>query len=317
MLTYVDEKDVDLRQHILDRYDVFLFDCDGVLYKGNEGVPGAELALESLIASGKLVLFITNNSTKTKGDIVKKLKKCGITSVDEDHVVSSAYATGSYLRLLNFNKKVFCIGEPGLKHEIREAGFDIVPCPSFSKSDGSVDIDELMAAKLDSDVGAVVAGVTYSFSYTQLAMATHYLQNPDVLFIGTNMDHNSPKPNGRILPAGGAVITSIEYASNRKATVVGKPSVSPLVDLLKAQLNAVAKKSGRNGTEVYNEDRVLMIGDRLDTDIAFGRGGGFSTLCVLSGNSTKDHVLTSGEEVRPHYYAESVSVLQAPPPSLE
>eukprot|EP00297_Palpitomonas_bilix_P024226 CAMPEP_0113896342 /NCGR_PEP_ID=MMETSP0780_2-20120614/17955_1 /TAXON_ID=652834 /ORGANISM="Palpitomonas bilix" /LENGTH=100 /DNA_ID=CAMNT_0000887453 /DNA_START=108 /DNA_END=406 /DNA_ORIENTATION=+ /assembly_acc=CAM_ASM_000599 len=100
MLTYVDEKDVDLRQHILDRYDVFLFDCDGVLYKGNEGVPGAELALESLIASGKLVLFITNNSTKTKGDIVKKLKKCGITSVDEDHVVSSAYATGSYLRLL-------------------------------------------------------------------------------------------------------------------------------------------------------------------------------------------------------------------------
>ncbi|TYZ65420.1 hypothetical protein PybrP1_002497 [[Pythium] brassicae (nom. inval.)] len=264
----------DAWQRWIDGLDAFLFDCDGVLWRGDAGIPGAREAIELLRSLGKRVVFVTNNSTKSRETYVKVLTSHGIPVVAEE-IVNSAWATVAYMKKENISGKVYFVGEAGLGQELEKEGYE-----AFGLEHG--DLKTLPSP---------------NFSYYKLAYATVCVrQNPGCRFIGTNPDSTFPV-DGAILPGGGTLVKTIECAvGHPPEAVIGKPSQ----DLLKTILST------------YNLDpaRTCMVGDRLSTDIAFGRLGGLQTLLVLTG-VTHEPELGSIElpEYTPHHYIQSVKAL--------
>ena len=121
------------------------------------------------------------------------------------------------------------------------------------------------------------------------------LQRPDTLFIATNDDRLTPQEAG-LLPGGGAAMGALAYCSSRQPTVIGKPN-QYLLDAILANY------------PLLNRSRTLMIGDRLDTDVAFGHAGGLHTMLVLSGCSSRADVDATRAGAAPHYIAASVAAL--------
>ncbi|KAF1315703.1 4-nitrophenylphosphatase, partial [Globisporangium splendens] len=277
-------------KHWISDLDAFLFDCDGVLWRGNAPIPGAGELVGLLRSLGKRVVFVTNNSTTSRANYVKKLAKQGIPA-EVDEIVTSAWATAKYMTNEKISGKVYYIGEAGLGEELANEGFE-----PFGLEHG--DIKELHTPfTVDNDVKAVVVGLDRNISYYKLAYATVCVRNiPGCRFIGTNPDPTFPV-DGAILPGGGTLVKTIESAvGHPPEAVIGKPSQ----DLLKTILT----------TYGLDSSRTCMVGDRLSTDIAFGRLGGLQTLLVLTG-ITHESELANIElpEFTPHHYVQSVDVL--------
>jgi phosphoglycolate/pyridoxal phosphate phosphatase family enzyme len=277
-------------QQWISGIDAFLLDCDGVLWRGDAAIPGAHEMIALMRSLGKRVVFVTNNSTKSRDTYVKKLASQGIPAT-VDEIVTSAWATVAYMKNEKIAGKVYYVGEAGLGQELKNEGYE-----AFGLEHGDVK-DLPNPFTVDHDVKAVVVGLDRNISYYKLAYATACVrQIPGCRFIGTNPDPTFPV-DGAILPGGGTLVKTIECAVGRAPeAVVGKPSQ----DLLKTVL------------ATYNLDpaRTCMVGDRLSTDIAFGRLGGLQTLLVLTG-VTHESELADIElpEFVPHHYVQSVDVL--------
>lgn len=259
----------------LNSVDVFLLDCDGVIWRGGNQIPGVSNTINLLRKLGKDVYFVTNNSTKTRNDNVQKLKKIMGIACEEDNVLSSAYATSLYCKQQGF-KKVYVIGEPGLHAELAaNAGVETVGLDDHKKEFNFGSITE---ADIPDDVDAVVVGFDRYFCYYKLAMASAYLRkvkSPPVQFVATNTDSTFPD-SGMLLPGGGSIVACVSVGSGRETDmVVGKPNTS-FLDILSKMISVDRK-------------RLCMVGDRLNTDILFGNSGGLgSTLLVLSGVTKKE-----------------------------
>lgn len=145
----------------LASYDNFLFDCDGVLWRGHDLIPGSPEALAKLRQAGKRIFFLTNNSTTSRENYAKKLIKMGIYATKEE-VFSSGYAVALHLKSLPaiefdiHKQRAFVIGEEGLLAELREAGIGYIWASEQFKS--HLNKAQLCALPLDPSVGAVVAG---------------------------------------------------------------------------------------------------------------------------------------------------------------
>nr|GMC51459.1 phosphoglycolate phosphatase 2 [Ipomoea batatas] len=111
-------------KELLDSVNAFLFDCDGVIWKGDKLIDGIPEALDMLHRRGKKLVFVTNNSTKSRKQYAKKFQSLGIP-VSEDEIFSSSFAAAMYLKVRNFptDKKVYVIGEEGILEELELAGF--------------------------------------------------------------------------------------------------------------------------------------------------------------------------------------------------
>ncbi|KII62351.1 Pyridoxal phosphate phosphatase [Thelohanellus kitauei] len=158
-----------------------------------------------------------------------------------------------------FKKSAFIVGSKGLAHEINLRGIRTVM-----------------------QVGAVVVGLDRNINYWKIAHAVNYLTNPSVLFIGTNPDTALPAPNNRLLPCehisyqgSGAMIAAVQAASGRTPLLLGKPSKHAF-DVLRDEFE-------------LDPETTCMVGDRLETDILFGRRGGTKTALVFSGFTTKEN----------------------------
>ena len=178
-------------EDFLNRFDYILSDCDGVLYVNDDAVPGASQALNKLRALGKKVVFATNNSTKTREEQMKKLKKLGY-EVKLEEVFTTSFSTAIYLNSLKFNKKAFVIGMDGISQELDKVGIESFgvgqdPTPSHW-TPGMCDID------LEPGVGAVVVGFDNQISFPKLARACSYAKQEDCLFICANPDESFPTP---------------------------------------------------------------------------------------------------------------------------
>ncbi|TMW60887.1 hypothetical protein Poli38472_000929 [Pythium oligandrum] len=274
----------------LDGLDAVLFDCDGVLWRGKTAISGAKEAVELLRSLGKRVVFVTNNSTTSRANYVKKLVSMGIPAVAED-IVTSAWATVQYMKKQGIQGKVYMVGETGLDDELRDGGYE----PS-GLTDGDRRANPIPSG-IDQDTQAVVVGLDRDISYYKLAYATACIREiPGCRFIATNPDQTYPL-DGAITPGGGCFVQFIEAAvGHPPEAVIGKPSQ----DLLQTVLST------------FNLDpaRTCMVGDRLSTDIEFGRRGGLHTLLVLSG-ITQEHELSKIKEPMqvPDFYIDSVDVL--------
>ncbi|KAI7861467.1 HAD-like domain-containing protein [Spinellus fusiger] len=273
------------REAFIAKFDNFLFDCDGVLWEGDHTFPGVIEAMQQIRSLGKKVLFVTNNSTKSRSSFVDKFTKLGIeASVSE--VFSSAVATAAYLKhIVQFpeTKKVYIIGMEGIKHELEAVG---IKCCGVDEDNGVFDNESVQN---DPDVGAVVVGLDTQVNYKKYNKAFTYLrQNNGCHFILTNGDSTFPT-HGTLQPGAGSIASPLINALNREPDVVlGKPAQNMMETIL-AEHNLDPKKT-------------CMIGDRLDTDIEFGLKGGIETLCVLTGIASEQDILSPENLVKPTYY---------------
>lgn len=257
-------------EEFLAQYDDFLFDCDGVLWTGNHLLPSVVETLDFLRARGKRLIFVTNNSTKSRQAYTKKFEKFGIT-VTQDEIFGSAYSSAVYLsQVLDFprDKKVLIVGEQGMEEELAAAGISYVggTDPALRRVEAS-DAD-LQALAHDPSIGAVLCGLDFHITYYKIANALVQIQNPDTLFLATNIDSTYPT-HGKLLPGAGTIVGTLVTASGRQPVSLGKPSAA-MMDSIKAKFQ-------------FDAARACMVGDRLNTDIAFGRAGGLGTLLVLTG----------------------------------
>jgi HAD superfamily hydrolase (TIGR01457 family) len=240
---------------LADRYRAFLLDLDGVLYRGDRPVAGATEAVAGLRESGKRIVFLTNNSSRTPEQVAAKLAAVGIEA-SADEVVTSALSTAAMLaRSGDGRPSAYVVGQDGIRTALAEAGIEVL--------DGE-----------PRSADYVVVGWDGSVSYERLRVAA-VLVRRGARLVATNDDPAYPAPGGELWPGAGAILAAVETASGGRATVVGKPH-RPLFE-------AALERAGTT--------RALMVGDRIDTDIAGAAGAGLDSVLVLSGASDRADLL--------------------------
>lgn len=224
--------------------------------------------INRLIDMGKQIYFITNNSTKTRSEFVEKARSLNY-NVGQENIISTGYLAAAYLKQLNFQKKVYVIGSTGISRELDLVGisnYGVGPDPMVG---GIGDLKNQL--KLDPEVGAVVVGFDEHISFPKMMKAATYLDKPETIFIGTNTDERFPMPDF-VMPGTGSIVKAIETCAERKATIMGKPMP-----------NSLLSNIFFNDELVKDSKRFLMIGDRLNTDILFGKNNNYQTLLVETG----------------------------------
>ena len=215
--------------------DTVLLDCDGVLWNGDTIIPGTREALASFRASGKRLIFITNNATKSRKMAAEKFEKLGILGVAAEDIITSGYSAARYLRAQEFDRRgvggisAMVVGGAGITDELELASIPTVapePEPELEPPyPTSVSAASFNAWEVDPRVGAVVVGMDTQLSYRRVAAAALALQNPDCLFIATNMDAADNVGSGerpRLMPGAGAAVGALVGCTGREPVNCGK-----------------------------------------------------------------------------------------------
>jgi 4-nitrophenyl phosphatase len=230
-----------------------ILDGDGVLWKDAEPI-GDLAAIFAVISRMHLAVTVaTNNAMKTVDEYLIKLRGFGVTVEPWQIVTAGDAAADTLASAFPRRGALFVVGEHGLRQALRERGFEVV-------------VDPVRRG----EVVAVVVGLDQDFNYEKLERAST-LVRAGAPFFGTNPDLTYPTPRG-LVPGAGAILAAVAAAAGRQPTVVGKPS--PLLFQTAA------------GRMQLGADSLLVVGDRLETDIAGGQAFGARTALVLSGVST-------------------------------
>jgi NagD protein len=227
----------------------YLIDMDGVIYRGNETIPGAVRFVKHLEKEGHPFLFLTNNSQRTTRDVVAKLKKMGI-NVAERHVFTSAIATAQFVAWQKPGGSASEIGEGGLLNALHQYDYTVT----------------------ESDPDYVIVGEGRAITLEMIEAAVRMVMGGAKL-IATNLDPSCPTQNGSLRPGCGAIVAMIETATGKRAFSAGKPS--PVM------FRAARKALG------LRTDETTMIGDTMETDILGGAQMGYRTVLVLSGGTSR------------------------------
>lgn len=253
-------------------FDGLVCDLDGVVYRGEQEVEGSVDALGRLRDAGVKVLFCTNNSNSTLARYIQKLSGLGL-QVDAGDILTSAIVTAEELQARGFSgKTAIVVGGEGVRQALGDVCISVKDDPQVQVAD------------------VVVVGFDPHFDYPAMRRASMAVRRGATL-IATNDDASFPAETG-LWPGAGAILSSIETASGVRAEVMGKPHV--------AMMRAAAKR-------LVGCERIAMVGDRPDTDLAGGRSQGWTTILVLSGVTTQqeasrldpapDHVIASLAEI--------------------
>lgn len=237
----------------------FICDMDGVIYHGNQILPGVKSFVEWLYRENKRFLFLTNASERTPKELQQKLARMGL-DVDESHFYTSAQATAKFVSLQAPGCSAYVIGAPGLYNALYEAGVTIN----------------------DVDPDYVIVGETQNYNYESILHAVELIGKGAKL-IGTNTDMTGPSERG-IIPACRALIAPIELATGASAYFVGKP-------------NPLMMRTGLRMLGVHSEEAAI-VGDRMDTDIIAGIESGLDTVLVLSGVTKREDLKHFGYRPR-------------------
>lgn len=245
---------------LTDRYDAFVLDLDGVVYRGDRPVPSAPQAVRTLREVGKRIVFLTNNSARTPEQVAEKLQGLGIEAEPEE-VVTSAHATADWIarQAGDTDATAFVIGQDGIRAALGEAGVKVL--------DGDPEETTFVVVGWDGDV-----------TYDALRTAS-VLVGRGARLVATNADASYPAPGGELWPGAGAILAAVEAASKTTATVIGKPH-RPLFE------TALDRAGSR---------QVLMVGDRIETDVVGAVRAGVDAALVLSGASGPAELLDHDE----------------------
>jgi len=281
-------------KEILDKTDVFIFDCDGVIWRGDSLISGIPETLQKLRDLGKKMFFVTNNSTKSRAGYKKKFDSLGL-DIPPEEIFSSSFAAAAYLEQTKFKetgKKVYIVGEVGICEEL-----DNIQVPWIGGPDDAgkqPDMGSGGRLEHDENVGAVIVGFDrfvnyYKIQYAQLCIN----ENENCEFIATNLDAVTHLTDAQEWAGNGSMVGAIKGCTGQEPTVVGKPS--PLM------IDYLCTKLG------LEKSRICMVGDRLDTDILFGTDNGLQSLLVLSGVTSEEKLLSPENTITPDYYADSIN----------
>ncbi|KAK9091825.1 hypothetical protein Syun_026736 [Stephania yunnanensis] len=278
---------------LCDSVEAFLFDCDGVIWKGDKLIEGVPEALSALRSKGKKLVFVTNNSTKSRKQYAKKFQNLGL-EVSEEEIFSSSFAAAMFLKIKisQQTKRVYVIGEEGILEELELAGFTGLGGPEDGKK--TVDLKPNCLFEHDKNVGAVVVGLDHYINYYKLQYGTLCIrENPGCLFVATNRDAVGHMTDLQEWPGAGCMVAAICGTTKREPIVVGKPSTF-MMDFLLQRFHIKPSK-------------MCMVGDRLDTDILFGQNAGCKTLLVLSGVTSLSELEDPSNHIKPDHYTNKLS----------
>lgn len=313
----------DPQKELLDNVDIFIFDCDGVIWRvsienrryawqnicnmqrrltavfhpvenqGDSLIPGIPETLDKLRAAGKKMFFVTNNSTKSRAGYKKKFDGLGL-DVPAEEIFSSSFAAAAYLEKTKFKdtgKKAYIIGEIGICEELDLIGVPYIGGPDDSGKQpdmgpgGKLDIDK--------DIGAVIVGFDRMVNYYKIQTAQLAINEEGAEFIATNLDAVTHLTDAQEWAGNGSMVGAIKGCTGQEPTVVGKPS--PLM------IEYLEEKYG------MDRSRICMVGDRLDTDVLFGTDNGLQSLLVLSGVTSEEKLLGPENTITPDYYADDIT----------
>ena len=254
-------------ENIVKNMQLFLFDMDGTLYLGDRLYDFTIELLETIKKAGGTYLFMTNNSSKSVEDYIKKLAKLGIPSTREDFITSSQ-ATAYYLHKHHEGQRLYVCGTESLKEELRWEGFTVTE-------------------KVE-DTDCIVMGFDTELTFRKLHDVSYLLLTRELPYIATNPDLVCPTEFGSV-PDCGSVCGMIFNATGKRPVVIGKPS--PLMPQLAMD---------RLG---YSTEETCVIGDRIYTDVKSGRNAGITGILVMSGETTPEILAESPD--KPHLVLES------------
>lgn len=253
---------MELNEYV-QKLKLYLFDMDGTLYLGDRLYGFTIELLDTIKKTGGTYLFMTNNSSKSVNDYVKKLKKLGIEATREDFMTSSQ-ATAYYLHKHHEGKKLYVCGTESLKEELRMEGFTV-----------TTNLDE---------VECIVMGFDTELTFQKLHDVSYLLlTQPDLPYIATNPDLVCPTEFGSV-PDCGSVCIGIKNATGKEPIVIGKPS--PLMPQLAMDKLGISK------------EEACVVGDRIYTDVKSGLNAGITGILVLSGETTLEILNESPD--KPH-----------------
>jgi len=260
-------------RRVVDQYDLVIFDLDGVIYLGDQVVPKAPAAVARLRRDGIAVAFATNNASRRPYQVADILNAMDVAARTEEVFTSARAAASALAGLFPPGSPVLVVGAQALRDEVAEVGLTVVDSA-----------DELPVA--------VVQGYGPQVGWAQLAEACVAIR-AGAVWVATNTDATLPTPRGP-LPGNGSLVMALAHALGRSPDhEIGKPQPTLFVD-------ALAAAGAR---------RALVVGDRLDTDIAGAHRAGMDSLLVLTGvNTARDAELADAEQ-RPTYVADDLDGL--------
>ncbi|QBJ94699.1 HAD-IIA family hydrolase [Rhodococcus sp. ABRD24] len=252
-----------------EKYDVLLLDLDGTVYQGPHAIPGAREALER---GSQRLLYVTNNASRSPAEVADHLRALGFTPGDDDVVTSSQSAARLLAEHVQPGSAVLVVGTDALAAEVERVG--LRPVRRFVENPA-----------------AVVQGHSPGTDWGILAEATLAIR-AGALWIAANLDSTLPTERGLVL-GNGSMVAAVRTATGREPLVAGKPSAPLMEDAL--------RRAGAS--------RPLVVGDRLDTDIAGANAVGIDSLLVLTGVSTAADLLRAAPDHRPTYVSESLEAV--------
>jgi HAD superfamily hydrolase (TIGR01450 family) len=262
---------------LAERFDLALVDLDGVAYKGHEPIHGAAAGLKGARERGMRLVFVTNNASREPESVAAQLSGLGIPADPDDVMTAAQAAAGVLATRLAPGAKVLVVGGAGLVTAVKAAGFVVV-------------------TSADDKPDAVAQGFAPELGWTQIAEAAYAVQRGS-WHVASNMDLSLPTARG-MAPGNGALVAAVRAATGVTPDSAGKPAPT--------MFQLAVKRA--------DAERPLVIGDRLDTDLAGARAAGYPGLHVLTGvNSGRDDVLAIPAE-RPDFIgADLYSLLVAHP----
>lgn len=265
---------------LLAAYDAVLFDLDGTVYHGTRVIPGAPETVRAAREHGTPVRFVTNNASKAPEEVVEHLTGLGMPA-GTDEVHTSAQAGVQLLKeRLEPGAEVLVVGTDSLAGEVAGAGLKPV------RANGD-------------DVRAVVQGHSPDNTWAALAEACLAIR-AGALWVACNVDATLPSERG-LLPGNGSMVAALRTATDVEPQVAGKPQ--PLL------FETAARSAGAQ--------RPLVVGDRLDTDIAGAVAAGIDSLVVLSGVATPKQLIEAIPAERGTYLAKDLTALAEPAEDLK
>ena len=256
----------------IERMKLYLFDMDGTLYLGNRLYDFTIDLLEQIRRTGGRYLFMTNNSSKSVADYIKKLAKLGIEATREDFITSSQ-ATAYYLKKYHDGRILYVCGTNSLKEELCSEGFTVTENAPEAQ--------------------CIVMGFDTELTFKKLEDVSWLLLTREIPFIATNPDLVCPTEFGSV-PDCGSVCQMIYNATGKRPVVIGKPS--PLMPELAMDRLGVQK------------EETCVIGDRIYTDIKSGLNAGITGILVLSGETTRQILEESPD--KPHFVLEDAGQIR-------
>ena len=255
---------------------ILLLDGDGVIWIDGTPIKGAIDSLKRIHNLGIRLVLVTNNCSKTRAKYLSFMEGMGIEGFTVDDIFSAGFATSIYLKDHNITK-VFVSGFPGLMDELRLQGIEV----------HTVDTDSDVVP-----VDAVVVSKSDTSTFEEIRRGMNIVKRYGCPLIGTNPDPNFPMTGGVLIPGSGALVSTFEAATGARASVIGKPE-DAMFETVLTTLRA-------------SRDDVMMVGDRIVTDIAFAARHGARSVLVLSGIDTQEDADRADERDKPTYVLPSL-----------